>query len=625
MRGIGYTLSRLPSARVLLAGATIIATTFMSPAHGQSFGSGNGIGTTGSGGLRGEEVASAVPRAAHDSETNSIFPRPLRPSDAAVTQRIFILQRHGDIAKAIRSTDDLEDPLLLGSILADRYLSRYHKSTTTELSDWMVRYHDLPDAVAVHELLVTKAPGGEMALPSPDVTSLNRSNERETLPEDVEPPLNDVEREPGLERAVLYRAERGDSGTALRLIGARRGLTASYAAQLRAEVAQVAFTRNADAEALRIVQASLKDVAAEHQAGLAFYVGGLAAWRLEQLDVAKAMFEAGAQAGVASPQVRAASAFWASRVCGRLHDGAGATRWLRAAAEQRVTLHGLLARRILRMDTGILPSGQLLSRADVDAVAATPQGWRAFALFQVGQPERAESELRALWGRASSNAVFGQSLLMVASAAGLTDFAAQMAGLLQSQDGLRHEELRFAMPRLRPAGGFRIDPSLVYALTRLESNFNPEAVSPVGARGLMQIMPATAQFVMGDVMLSPRRLHEPATNLEIGQRYVTHLASLDGIDNDLIRLLASYNSGPGNFAHWGAEIRDGGDPLLFIEAIPVAETRAFVPHVLLYSWIYASRLRIQAPSLDSLAAGQFPRFTPPEQKRTIELVASGLH
>ena len=49
-----------------------------------------------------------------------------------------------------------------------------------------------------------------------------------------------------------------------------------------------------------------------------------------------------------------------------------------------------------------------------------------------------------------------------------------------------------AVPRLRPAGGFSVDPALVYALTRLESNFDPAAISPAGARGLMQIMPDSA-------------------------------------------------------------------------------------------------------------------------------------
>jgi soluble lytic murein transglycosylase len=88
------------------------------------------------------------------------------------------------------------------------------------------------------------------------------------------------------------------------------------------------------------------------------------------------------------------------------------------------------------------------------------------------------------------------------------------------------------------------------------------------------------------------------------------LAEQDGVGSNLIRLLASYNAGPGNVLHWLGDMRDGGDPLMFIEAIPSLETRSFVEHVLAYSWIYAARLHLPAPSLDELAAGAFPRFTP---------------
>ncbi len=63
---------------------------------------------------------------------------------------------------------------------------------------------------------------------------------------------------------------------------------------------------------------------------------------------------------------------------------------------------------------------------------------------------------------------------------------------------------------------------------------------------------------------------------------------------DLLRLLASYNAGPGNFARWVSQIRDNDDPLLFIEAIPIDETRAHVPRVLTYTWIYAARLHLPA-------------------------------
>ncbi len=57
-------------------------------------------------------------------------------------------------------------------------------------------------------------------------------------------------------------------------------------------------------------------------------------------------------------------------------------------------------------------------------------------------------------------------------------------------------------------------------------------------------------------------------------------------------------------------MHDDDDPLLFIEAIPVDETRRFVERALTYTWIYAARLHVPAPSLDDMAAGQFPRFTP---------------
>jgi soluble lytic murein transglycosylase-like protein len=166
---------------------------------------------------------------------------------------------------------------------------------------------------------------------------------------------------------------------------------------------------------------------------------------------------------------------------------------------------------------------------------------------------------------------------------------------------------------------------LVYALTRLESNFDTTAISPAGARGLMQIMPATAQYITGDVFYRPERLHEPSSNLDIGQRYIAHLSHIGGIDNDLIRLLASYNAGPASFLRWGPEIRDNNDPLLFIEAIPIPETRAFVAHALVYSWIYAARMHLPAASLDDLAAGQFPRFTPLMRERRMAALAPGLH
>jgi soluble lytic murein transglycosylase len=128
----------------------------------------------------------------------------------------------------------------------------------------------------------------------------------------------------------------------------------------------------------------------------------------------------------------------------------------------------------------------------------------------------------------------------------------------------------------------------------------------------MQLMPATAAYVAADPSLRGRgghaRLHDPAFSMELAQRYLHYLSDQGVVGGDLIRLLAAYNNGPGNVARWLPGSRHGEDPFLFIESIPVGETRVFVQRVLTYSWIYASRLGMPAPSLDALASGRAPRF-----------------
>jgi soluble lytic murein transglycosylase-like protein len=128
----------------------------------------------------------------------------------------------------------------------------------------------------------------------------------------------------------------------------------------------------------------------------------------------------------------------------------------------------------------------------------------------------------------------------------------------------------------------------------------------------MQVLPETASLVLKRPSSANLRnmLNDPETNLDIGQRYVQYLSTLDGIDTDLIHVLASYNAGPGNVLRWASSIRDGGDPLLYIEALPLDETRAYVPRVLTYTWIYATRMRLPMSSLDELAAGAWPRYYP---------------
>ena len=221
----------------------------------------------------------------------------------------------------------------------------------------------------------------------------------------------------------------------------------------------------------------------------------------------------------------------------RREDNANA--WLRRAGESGRTFYGLLARRMLGVSLRPEPSisSLTLGEADVEAVDATESGHRAFALLQVGQDARAATELQLLWSQTRDKEGFSRSIMLVARQAGLNTLANQFARLFEPAP------VHLPDRRLRPKGGFQTDPALIYALARLESNFDPEAVSRAGARGLMQLMPSTVDFITGSSF--PPRLHDPSVSLELGQRYLTMLAQYDVIGGDLIRLARQLQFRPG--------------------------------------------------------------------------------
>lgn len=591
MQRLGRTLTYLGSARALLAGAAILAGA-AGPVGGKR------------GAEIGEDVALAIPRVAAAGSTSRVaLPRPLAPSEAERVRRIFFLQAKNDVPAAIAETEQLNDTTLLPHILADRYLGGSNRARAEDLSAWLANYADLPDAQAIYTLLATQfqkdgaktpAPASVPALPAP------------ALSDDVESTERLMPRNPVLDRSVR-EAARSDPNRALRLIARTRGIDRIYGAQLRAEVAHILFTQGRDAEAFTIADAAHDQ--AQGEIGLAPFVAGLAAWRLQRIEVAERMFVAAFKSPLSQPGQRAGAAFWAARSFEHADDVENYRSWLRRASENGRTFYGLLARRALGRSLEPDPDPEIVSltlgEADVEAIDATPAGRRAFALLQVGQKTRAALELQLLWSKTRDKRGFAQSIMLVARQAGLTTLATQLASLFEPAP------VRLPERRLLPTGGFRTDPALLYALARLESNFDPRAVSPAGARGLMQLMPSTADFILGN--RRARRLHDPSVSLDLGQRYLLMLAQYDLVGGDLIRLLASYNSGPGSLGRWVGGIHHNGDPLLFIESVPNDETRAYIPRALAYSWLYAAELKLPSPSLDELAAGAWPRFnaTPP--------------
>jgi soluble lytic murein transglycosylase-like protein len=164
----------------------------------------------------------------------------------------------------------------------------------------------------------------------------------------------------------------------------------------------------------------------------------------------------------------------------------------------------------------------------------------------------------------------------------------------------------FPVPPYAPENGYHVDSSLVLAFARIESRFQNGATSPVGARGLMQLMPNTASRLG---VSDPDTLYEPGTALAVGQRYIVQL--LNSLDGNLLELGGAYNAGPGAVSRWRTTKAGGDDALLFVESIPVAETRSYVKRLLLYHWLYRRRFGQDAVSLQETASGQWPTYHPP--------------
>ncbi|HBG46573.1 MAG TPA: hypothetical protein DDW94_06225 [Deltaproteobacteria bacterium] len=154
--------------------------------------------------------------------------------------------------------------------------------------------------------------------------------------------------------------------------------------------------------------------------------------------------------------------------------------------------------------------------------------------------------------------------------------------------------------------GAPTDPFLVAAVAREESHFNPAAVSPVGAMGLMQIMPSTGSGIARElgVHFDRERLLEADTSIRFGSWYLDRL--LERFNGDLALTVAGYNAGPNAAARWARTLPAELDE--FVESIPYGETRAYTKRVLRS---YAEFLRIAGEDpLDVLrratAQGRWP-------------------
>lgn len=289
--------------------------------------------------------------------------------------------------------------------------------------------------------------------------------------------------------------------------------------------------------------------------------------------------------------------YWLGRTALALGDRGSAAVHFRGAANYPQFFYGQLGRQALDPNPARLAvtSTPVPTQADIDRFLAR-DAVRAMGVAR---------KMKLGWVTPQFLLSLSRTLDNAAEVVLLAEYAKQVG---RSQMGLRLSKIAFnrdlpmgdyalpvgVMPTFKSLLDERVDPALVHALARQESEFNAAAKSPVGASGLLQLMPATARGVARryKVQYSKARLTNPAYNTQLGEAFLSDL--IEGYNGSYFLALAAYNAGPGRVKEWmgiyGDPRKSDVDPIDWIERIPFTETRRYVIKIMETLQLYRSRL-----------------------------------
>ncbi len=297
-------------------------------------------------------------------------------------------------------------------------------------------------------------------------------------------------------------------------------------------------------------------------------------------------------------------AYWAGRALAAMGDNGAARQWYGIAAQFTQTFYGQLA--AAELDPAaplVLPAGPAPVTPEEMAAFRNDEIVRAVLLMQALSREEFVTSFTWALMNMSGEPRHLQQVAALATEMGRLDLAVWAA----RQAGRTQTVLYDGYPVLSlPAGLAPVDPALVHGIIRQESGFDVDAISSAGARGLMQLMPQTAETVarsLGIPHSTAMLTTDVAHNLRLGTTYLHNRISEFG--GSYIMAIAGYNAGPNRVRSWietyGDPRAGAVDPIDWIELIPFSETRNYVQRVLEGTQLYRVRLG-QAPTNGSILA-----------------------
>ena len=378
----------------------------------------------------------------------------LSDRDAALYREVFRLQDKGEWRLADRRIREIKDKVLMGHVLAQRYLHPTgYRSRFSELRDWLRHYADLPEAGRIYALALRRKPRGAAAPPRPRARFAVSSDNIDPTATDAPAQLRRRAGERHVYRHVAYLVKHIRLSQAERYLdesSVQRAAGTAGVDRARALVAAGWFRHGDTRHAFELASR------AAHRSGAAApraqWWAGLTAFSLGRYDAAMGYFAAMAKSPAAGDADQAAAAFWAGRSALRGGRMAEVGPFLDRAARFDRAFYGLIAARIRgdapRFDWR-LPD---ISDADVVGFTNVKAGRRVLALVQVGEEERAGMELRAL--RVGASPKLLRTVITLADAADMPGASLRAGRVLLRATG--QEARRRALPAAALDAGDRL-------------------------------------------------------------------------------------------------------------------------------------------------------------------------
>ncbi|MEJ8573662.1 lytic transglycosylase domain-containing protein [Microbaculum marinum] len=287
--------------------------------------------------------------------------------------------------------------------------------------------------------------------------------------------------------------------------------------------------------------------------------------------------------------------YWLGRAAEEAGDIPTALKYYTQAGEQPTTYYGQLALNRIGKTSVPRPDKPLIADTARRIIGERDSIRAMRLLVQIGREDEA-ARFMITMAEETDDPLTLVGICETAQQLGMT-WGTVWMGKRGTRAGAPTEAYAFStdgMPDF-PKIGPGIDPAVVYAIARQESVFNPSALSPAGARGLMQMMPATAKATAqayGQTYNLDRLTSDPTYNATLGAAHLGELA--ERFDNAYALVFAAYNAGPGRVYEWIERFGDPRkgeiDPVDWVELIPYNETRNYVQRVMEGLQVYRARL-----------------------------------